>query len=184
MSNILFPGQHTTTTTITASETQVNPTVRFDRQYLYTIGGQFKLAEIISSFIALLFVSFSIYAHHSNCTFFQTVAIAAIWWNTILLVFYIFHVIEKFYKIPWLTLEIITCVVFSALYFLAALLSLTYLFLNFIFFFFLTFASCALMAIFGYDAYIKLQAYQNGEIAQGVRVVSHVTETEPPTYRY
>lgn len=48
MSNILFPGQHTTTTTITASETQVNPTVRFDRQYLYTIGGQFKLAEIVS----------------------------------------------------------------------------------------------------------------------------------------
>lgn len=60
MSNVLFPEQHTTTTTITASETQVNPTVRFDRQYLYTIGGQFKLAEIVSidiySYLYFIFI--------------------------------------------------------------------------------------------------------------------------------
>lgn len=40
------------------------------------------------------------------------------------------------------------------------------------------------MLIFGYDAYLKLQALQSGEIAQGVRVVNQVTDVEQPTYRY
>lgn len=48
MSSTVFPGQHTTTTTITASETQVNPTIRFDTSYLLTLGGQLKIAEIVS----------------------------------------------------------------------------------------------------------------------------------------
>lgn len=47
MSSTVFPGQHTTTTTITETETQVNPTIRFDKEYLNKLGGQLKAAEIV-----------------------------------------------------------------------------------------------------------------------------------------
>lgn len=54
MNNNTFPGQHTTMTTVTSSETQVNPTIRFDKDYLYTISGQLKLTEVVSIFRRLL----------------------------------------------------------------------------------------------------------------------------------
>lgn len=54
MSNNVFPGQHVTTTTVTSTETQVNPMIRFDRSYLNTLSGQLKLLEIVSAFIFLL----------------------------------------------------------------------------------------------------------------------------------
>lgn len=125
MSSTVFPGQHTTTTTITESATQVNPTIRFDREYLNKLSGQLKVVEIVRgkrvsffleilfhitlqfyfqvlSVIALIFVSFSYLVHYDRVAFFETVAVSAIWWNTIILLFYLFHVIERFYKIPWL----------------------------------------------------------------------------------
>lgn len=49
MSNNMFPGQHTTTTTVTSTETHVNPTIRFDKEYLNSLSGQLKLVEIVSS---------------------------------------------------------------------------------------------------------------------------------------
>lgn len=49
MSNNVFPGQHITTTTITSTETQVNPMIRFDPSYLNTLSGQLKLLEVVSS---------------------------------------------------------------------------------------------------------------------------------------
>lgn len=54
MSNNMFPGQHTTTTTITSTETHVNPTIRFDKEYLNTLNGQLKLVEIVSSALPIV----------------------------------------------------------------------------------------------------------------------------------
>lgn len=42
-----FPGQHTTTTTVT-SNTTVQTDLRFDKTYLRTIPGILKCAQIVS----------------------------------------------------------------------------------------------------------------------------------------
>ena len=44
----VFPGQHTTTTTLSTTEAQINPNIRFDREYLSKLDGQIRILEIVS----------------------------------------------------------------------------------------------------------------------------------------
>lgn len=44
-----FPGQHTTTTTVTSSTT-VQTNIRFDPSYLKTIPGILKAVQVVSTF--------------------------------------------------------------------------------------------------------------------------------------
>ncbi|KAG8330392.1 CKLF-like MARVEL transmembrane domain-containing protein 4 [Homalodisca vitripennis] len=44
-----FPGQHTTTTTMTATSTSVQPELRYDPLYLRTLPGMLKVAQIVST---------------------------------------------------------------------------------------------------------------------------------------
>ncbi|RVE55164.1 hypothetical protein evm_000062 [Chilo suppressalis] len=46
MAEVSFPGQHTTTTTVTSS-TVVQTNIRFDPQYLKTIPGILKVVQVI-----------------------------------------------------------------------------------------------------------------------------------------
>lgn len=46
-----FPGQHTTTTTMTATSTTVQTDIRYDPLYLRTLPGMLKVAQIVSLFI-------------------------------------------------------------------------------------------------------------------------------------
>lgn len=52
-----FPGQHTTTTTVTTSNTNVQTNIRYDPSYIKTIPGMLKCAQIVS-FIFSLFAFF------------------------------------------------------------------------------------------------------------------------------
>lgn len=45
------------------------------------------------------------------------------WFTGILLVFYLFHIIEKFYKMPWLKIEFVFCALWTLLYLIAASLA-------------------------------------------------------------
>jgi hypothetical protein len=47
------------------------------------------------------------------------------WFTGILLVFYLFHIVEKFFKIPWLKVELVFCVVWAVLYMIASTLAAT-----------------------------------------------------------
>lgn len=44
-----FPSQHTTTTTVTASSTRVQPELRLDTSYLRTRPGTLKCIQIVSN---------------------------------------------------------------------------------------------------------------------------------------
>lgn len=48
MAEVGFPGQHTTTTTVTSS-TVVQTNLRFDPQYIKTIPGILKIIQVVSS---------------------------------------------------------------------------------------------------------------------------------------
>lgn len=45
------------------------------------------------------------------------------WFTGVLLAFYLFHLIEKFYKIPWLKVEFIFCGIVALLYLIASALA-------------------------------------------------------------
>lgn len=48
------------------------------------------------------------------------------WFTSIMLALYLFHVIEKFYKIPWLKIELGFCTLWTFFYLLAACLAATF----------------------------------------------------------
>jgi uncharacterized membrane protein len=90
------------------------------------------------------------------------------WFTGILLVFYVFHVIERFFRIPWIQIELIFCAIWTLLYLIAAISVSTvnagsYTAAAF-------FGFCAMVA-YGYDTWLKFNAHRAGEIAQGERRV-------------
>lgn len=52
------------------------------------------------NFLGFFCVAISGLALQAN--FFDTIAVFGFWFTGILLVLYLFHIVEKFYKIPWL----------------------------------------------------------------------------------
>jgi len=116
-----FPGQHSTTTRVTT--TQVQTDLRYDPTYFRTFPGLVKCVQLVCLFninykeidvlnIKFIFKAcnilgffcmiFARYSHLSRGSFFKSLAGIGFWFTGILLLFYIFHVIEKFFRIPWL----------------------------------------------------------------------------------
>lgn len=106
------------------------------------------------------------------------------WFTGILLAFYVFHVVERYFRIPWIQIEMFFCIAWTALYLIASISVSTvthsgaYTAAAF-------FGFCAMVA-YGYDSWLKFTAFKNGEIAQGTRkVVSQqtvVTQQTPSAF--
>lgn len=180
MADAGFPGQHTTTTTVTTNMT-VQTNLRYDPTYIRTIPGMLKIAEIALNLIGFICIEASGYhSYHSRGAWFNTVAMFGFWFTGIMLAFYLFHVVEKFFKIPWLKIELIFCSLWVLFYLIASCLAVTfpheaYAVAGF-------FGFCA-MVVYGYDAYLKLNAVKNGELAQGERAVNkQTTVVTSPAY--
>jgi uncharacterized membrane protein len=101
------------------------------------------------------------------------------WFTGILLVFYLFHVIERFFRIPWIQIELIFCALWTLFYLIAAILISTVnsgactaaAFFGF----------CAMIA-YGYDTWLKFTAHRSGDIAQGQRrTVQQQTVIQTPS---
>ncbi|KAL1494661.1 hypothetical protein ABEB36_010227 [Hypothenemus hampei] len=179
-----FPSQHTTTTTVKSSSTTVDTTIRFDSSYIRTIPGYLKIAEIVLDLLGFICIEASgAFSYHSRGSWFNFVAMTGFWVTGFLLVFYLFHIIERFYKIPWLKFEFIYNALWAAFYLIAASLAVSYTYVEaYIAAGF--FGFCA-MVVYGIDAFIKFQAIKTGELAQGERVISKqstTTVTSPSTY--
>ncbi|XP_055921931.1 CKLF-like MARVEL transmembrane domain-containing protein 8 [Eupeodes corollae] len=161
-----FPGRHTTTTQVT--QTSVSPQFRFDKSYIHTIPGMIKIACIVFNLLGFISIQVSAFSHHSRGSYFSSIAMTGFWFTVLMLAAYLFHVCEKFYKIPWLKIEMYFCALWTVLYLFAACFAAT-------------FASGAYkvgalfgfiaMCLYGYDAFLKYNAVRRGEIAQGVRIV-------------
>ncbi|CAH1956508.1 unnamed protein product [Acanthoscelides obtectus] len=104
----------------------------------------------------------------------------AFWFTGILLLLYLFHVIEKLYKIPWLKIEFVFDATWVVMYLIAASLAVSfgpeaYIAAGF-------FGFCA-MVMYSADAVLKSFAIQRGELAQGERVINtQRTTVSSPTY--
>uniref|UniRef100_A0A1L8E2T8 Putative member of chemokine-like factor super family n=1 Tax=Nyssomyia neivai TaxID=330878 RepID=A0A1L8E2T8_9DIPT len=168
-----FPAQHTTAT-MTTTETHVSPQIRYDPSYLRTVPGIIKLVCIVLNLIGFICIEVSAFSYHSRGSFFNSVAMTGFWFTGIMLLLYLFHVLEKFYKLPWLHIELVFCAIWTLLYALAAGLAAAmgleaYTAAAF-------FGFCAMVA-YGYDAFLKYKAVQSGQIAQGTRQQTTVQQT-------
>lgn len=166
-----FPGQHTTTTTVT-SNTTVQTNIRFDPSYVKTVPGILKIIQIVLNLLGFICIEVSSFSYLSRGSFFNTVSMGGFWFTGIMLALYLFHVIEKFFKIPWLKIELGFCGLWTFLYLLAAALAVSFgdeAFSAAAFFGF-----CAMVA-YGIDAFLKYKAVRAGGLAQGERVISKQT---------
>ncbi|KOC69815.1 CKLF-like MARVEL transmembrane domain-containing protein 4 [Habropoda laboriosa] len=175
-----FPGQHTTTT-VTTTTTTTQPTIRFDPSYTRTVPGILKLAQVAFNLLGFICITVSTQSNSSRGGWFNTVAMGGFWFTGILLVFYLFHIVEKFSKIPWLKIEFIFCTIWTAFYLLAASLAADHARYLEAFGVAAFFGFCA-MVVYGYDAWIKFHAARSGALAQGQHTPKQVSTVTSPAY--
>ncbi|KAJ8932335.1 hypothetical protein NQ318_010629 [Aromia moschata] len=176
-----FPSQHTTTTTVQTSNTTVETTIRFDPSYIRTIPGLLKLVQIVLNLLGFICIEASgVFSVHTRGSFFNFVAMTGFWFTGILLALYLFHLIEKTYRIPWLKIEFVFCALWTA--FLShRCLSCCIIWCRSIHRS-RVFGFCGMIA-YGIDAFLKFKAIQSGQLAQGVRVMNKQTTTiSSPAY--
>ncbi|XP_055386142.1 plasmolipin [Condylostylus longicornis] len=166
-----FPGRHTTTTTVT--QTAVAPQIRFDKSYIRTPSGILKCACMFLNLVGFICIQCSgNHSYHSRGSYFSSISMTGFWFTGTLLAFYLFHICEKFYQIPWLKIEMWFCAIWTILYAFAAGFAAAYGIEAYSAAAFFGFSA---MCLYGYDAFLKYKAVRNGEIAQGSRVVSKQT---------
>ncbi|XP_065335309.1 CKLF-like MARVEL transmembrane domain-containing protein 4 [Cloeon dipterum] len=170
MDGTSFPGQHTTTTRVTTSNVSVQTNLRYDPLYLRTLPGLVKVVQIVCNMIGFLCVILAKYSHLARGSFFKSLSGIGFWFTGIMLLLYVFHVAEKFFRIPWLKIELGFCTLWTLLYLIASILCVDYASLDAAFGAAGFFGFCAMFA-YGFDAYLKFQAVRSGELAQGDRVV-------------
>ncbi|KAJ8672720.1 hypothetical protein QAD02_003980, partial [Eretmocerus hayati] len=103
-----FPGQVNTGTAVTA-QTSSTVHIRYDPSYLRTLPGRLKCAEIVLNILGFICVLISTHSHHNRSGWFNFIAMTGFWMTGLLLVFYLFHFVEKFDRIPWLKIEFFFC---------------------------------------------------------------------------
>lgn len=80
----------------------------------------------ILNLLGFICIEASGYSWHSRGAYFNSIAMIGFWFTGILLVFYLFHIIEKFYKVPWLQAEGLFCTIWTLLYLIAASLAVSF----------------------------------------------------------
>ena len=114
----------------------------------------------------------SYYRETTTAEWTDFVAMTGFWFSGVLLVFYLVHVIEKFHVIPWVTIELGFCGLWTFFYFTCALdLAVKASKGSVSAFAAASFFSFVAIGIYGFDAFLKFKAFKAGQLAQGERVV-------------
>ncbi|KAK9510309.1 hypothetical protein O3M35_005119 [Rhynocoris fuscipes] len=178
-----FPGQHTTTTTVTTSNTNVQTNIRYDPSYIKTIPGMLKCAQLLLNILIFLSVSFSMHSRTGQLSFMSLICGLGFWFTGVLLAFYLFHIIEKFFKVPWLKIELAYTALWTLFLLIGSTMCAVYMGAAAAFGVVTIFGFINMVA-YGYDCFLKYNSVKNGEIAQGERQVSKNTSqvTSPAAY--
>lgn len=90
--------------------------------YRYNLLFLAKISQVLN-LLGFICIQVSSFSYHSRGSYFSSIAMTGFWLTGILLFFYIFHVCQRFYKIPWLKIEMIYCALWTILYLIAASLA-------------------------------------------------------------
>lgn len=170
-----YGGQYTTAT----STTRVDTTLRFDSSYLQTLPGITKVVQLVTSLLGFIFIEASGMAHLTRGTMFNFIALTAFWFTLIMLIFYLIHLIEKTYKIPWLIIEFGFCAIWTFGFLIVSIMAAVY---NVDMYLVAAFFGFVAMVAYGFDAFLKYSSLSRGEIAQGDRVVTKQTTLTTQSY--
>ncbi|OWR49837.1 CKLF MARVEL transmembrane domain-containing protein 4 [Danaus plexippus plexippus] len=138
--------------------------IRFDHSYLKTIPGIVKAAVIVLNLLGFICIQSSAFWSNSRGVYFNVVSQMGLWFTGILLLLYLFHVVEKFHNFMWLKVEMIGCAVLTFLYLIASTIvvafgSAAYSAAGF-------FGYLA-MVLYGFDSFQKFRDIRAGALAQG-----------------
>lgn len=177
------------TVTINATTTtKVSPNIRFDPSYAKTIPGILKIAQAVVSLIGFICVQMvnNQYMAGSASGWYIFVAMTAFWVTLVVVILYLFHIIEKLHWIPWLLGELGFSALWAVFFFIASCVVVARsgedaawgaaAFFGFV-----------AMGLYGYEAFTKYKLWRAGGIAQGERTTTTNTATTPtgpsyPTY--
>ncbi|CAH1391857.1 unnamed protein product [Nezara viridula] len=176
-----FPVNHTTTTTVTTSNTTVQTDIRYDPLYIRSVPGILKCVEIVLNLLVFLSASFSKFSHVAHMSFTSLICGFGFWVTGILLGCYAFHVVEKFYRIPWLKFELIYTGIWAFFLMIGSTFCAAYMGSGAVFGV-VSFFGYINMIAYAYDCFLKFKSIQNGEIAQGERIKTTSTVTSPSAY--
>ncbi|CAH0726390.1 unnamed protein product, partial [Brenthis ino] len=152
--------------------------IRFDSNYIKTIPGMVKAAVIVLNLLGFICIQSSAFWSNGRGVYFNIVAHLGLWFSFILLMMYLFHVVEKYHNFMWLKVEMIACGVLAFLNLISSTIVVAFGSAGYSaagFFGYLA------MVLYGFDAFLKARAMQAGELAQGSRVINKQTHvTTPP----
>uniref|UniRef100_A0AC35GGD6 MARVEL domain-containing protein n=1 Tax=Panagrolaimus sp. PS1159 TaxID=55785 RepID=A0AC35GGD6_9BILA len=154
---------------------------QLDLDYLRTLPGMLKLIEITMCFLCFLSVLVGGPAYFHGVSFATFVSVFGFSISLILLILYLFHVVDQFQHLPIIVTEMIYCFIWTIFFFIVgsifALASAKYS-TGFFWAIAAIWAFGALMA-YGIDCYLKFLAWKHNEYAQGGRntFTTHAPQT-------
>ncbi|CAO1364046.1 unnamed protein product [Diamesa tonsa] len=170
----------TITNTQTTSSSTIQPRLRFDADYIKTYSGMIKIALLIMALVNIITINVSALSNGTTTYYNSTVSVG-FWYTLVMLFLFLFHVPEKFYRMPWLPVEIGVNVIVGLMYFIASIMAIL-----------VPDAAHTVAGIFGfitlagyaYGGYLKFNQYRNGELAQGSLTSSRTTTTQQQSSAY
>jgi hypothetical protein len=173
MSSKPFPDSHTTQTSATTTTTTTTVIVRpyLEFSYIRTVPGILKIVELVLDFLVFICLVAGPTYLYSGIGWATFVSITAFISTMILLWLYLFHIIELYNIVPWLLVELIMCAIFVLMFFTASSVAAAGAasLVNFNPGPFAAAAFFGFMAMFcyGFDCFLKFQAWRNGVPPQG-----------------
>lgn len=146
---------HGSTPTTPSTPTSV---VRFDKGYIKTLPGILKIVQLLSNLIAFICIKVSLSAWVS-AIFYNLLYWFGILITGFLLLCYIFHIVEKYDRMPWLKLEFFYCDAMVVAYVVTSIIAATigenagYA---------VGFFGLVATIAYGMDAYLKYKAWKRG----------------------
>jgi len=161
-----LPTTHRTYTSTTT--TAIDMTIRFDPAYVRSLPGTLKVVQLVLNLLGFICVSVARNSNAHNANWFSFVSMGGFWITLLLLLLFLFHIIERLHFIPWLLAETVYCGIWTFIYFTAATAVASIGHYEGVFVAAAVFGYLAMLA-YGFDAYLKYIAWKAGELAQGSR---------------
>ncbi|CAB3231564.1 unnamed protein product [Arctia plantaginis] len=163
--------------TMGSTNTVFNKETRFDLSYITTLPGVIKIVVLVLNLIGFICIQCSAFRSNGRGVYFSLVTHVGFWFSGILLLLYLFHVVEKYHNIKWLKIEMIAYIVMVFLYVIASTIVVAF---GAAAYSAAGFFGYLAMVVYGVDAFIKYKALKAGELAQGQRVVTKQTHVLTP----
>ncbi|XP_053608466.1 plasmolipin-like [Plodia interpunctella] len=164
--------------TMGSSNTVFITETRFDLSYLTTPSGIIKAVILVFNIIGFICIMSSAFRSNGRGVYFCILVVFAFFFTGAILILYLYHAVEKYHNVKWLKIEMIAYTTFVFLYLIAATIAVAFGSAAYSaagFFAYLT------MVLYGIDAFLKVRALKDGQLAQGHRTVTkQVHMVTPP----